>query len=212
MRYEYLGTSNLKVSKICLGTMTFGEQVSENLSFDLLNFANEKGINFIDTAEMYPVYPKKETHGDTERIIGKWIKEKKEVSSFISNFVNDYDTDNNGKLDILENDGFAKLLKSNQSKIIEVDKSYIQKFVKLSLYIKTKSKNLQKTFTLIKDAQELKEINNLHLVFESQYHSYAVTIFESFKIIFWIFHKVIIGLDAIKIIIYFFKLSIKTNI
>ena len=109
------------------------------------------------------------------------IKEKKEVSSFISNFVNDYDTDNNGKLDILENDGFAKLLKSNQSKIIEVDKSYIQKFVKLSLYIKTKSKNLQKTFTLIKDAQELKEINNLHLVFESQYHSYAVTIFESFK-------------------------------
>ena len=77
MRYEYLGTSNLKVSKICLGTMTFGEQVSENLSFDLLNFANEKGINFIDTAEMYPVYPKKETHGDTERIIGKWIKEKK---------------------------------------------------------------------------------------------------------------------------------------
>ncbi len=83
MRYEYLGTSNLKVSKICLGTMTFGEQVSENLSFDLLNFANEKGINFIDTAEMYPVYPKKETHGDTERIIGKWIKEKKNRDDII---------------------------------------------------------------------------------------------------------------------------------
>ena len=83
MKYEYLGTSNLKVSKICLGTMTFGEQVSENLSFDLLNFANEKGINFVDTAEMYPVYPKKETQGDTERIIGKWIKEKKNRDKII---------------------------------------------------------------------------------------------------------------------------------
>ncbi len=77
MKYDYLGTSNLKVSKICLGTMTFGEQVSETLSFDLLNLANERGINFIDTAEMYPVYPKKETQGDTERIIGKWMKNKK---------------------------------------------------------------------------------------------------------------------------------------
>tara|TARA_Y100000739_G_C20517565_1_gene422519 strand:- start:57 stop:1019 length:963 start_codon:yes stop_codon:yes gene_type:complete len=124
---------------------------------------------------------KKEYEDILEKLEKDELKEKKEVSSFISDFVNDYDTDNNGKLDILENDGFAKLLKSNQAKIIEVDKSYIQKFVKLSLYIKTKSKNLQNTFTLIKDAQELKEINNLHLVFESQYHSYAVTIFESFK-------------------------------
>tara|TARA_Y100000816_G_scaffold281350_1_gene255770 strand:- start:478 stop:1998 length:1521 start_codon:yes stop_codon:yes gene_type:complete len=124
---------------------------------------------------------KKEYEDILEKLEKDEFKEKKEVSSFISDFVNDYDTDNNGKLDILENDGFAKLLKSNQAKIIEVDKSYIQKFVKLSLYIKTKSKNLQNTFTLIKDAQELKEINNLHLVFESQYHSYAVTIFESFK-------------------------------
>ena len=83
MRYEYLVTSNLKVSKICLGTMTFGEQVSESRSFDLLDFANEKGINFFDTAEMYPVYPKKETYGDTERIIGKWIKEKKNRDQII---------------------------------------------------------------------------------------------------------------------------------
>ena len=77
MRYENLGNSDLNVSKICLGTMTFGEQVSESLSLDLLNFANEKDINFVDTAEMYPVYPK-ETHG-IQRIIGKWIKEKNRI-------------------------------------------------------------------------------------------------------------------------------------
>jgi len=77
MKYKNLGTSNLIVSEICLGTMTFGEQVSEKESFNLMDYANEKGINFFDTAEMYPVYPKKETQGDSEKIIGKWIKNKK---------------------------------------------------------------------------------------------------------------------------------------
>ena len=77
MKYEYLGTSNLKVSKICLGTMTFGEQVSENLSFDLLNFANEKGINFVDTAEMYPVYPKKRHKEILKGLLVSGLKRKK---------------------------------------------------------------------------------------------------------------------------------------
>jgi len=77
MQYKQLGASNLKVSKICLGTMTYGEQNSEAESFDLMNYAYEKGVNFFDTAEMYPVYPKKETQGKSEEIIGNWIKNKK---------------------------------------------------------------------------------------------------------------------------------------
>jgi aryl-alcohol dehydrogenase-like predicted oxidoreductase len=69
-----LGHSDLKVSKICLGTMTFGEQNTEAEAHSQLDYALERGINFIDTAEMYPVMPRAETQGATERIIGTWLK------------------------------------------------------------------------------------------------------------------------------------------
>lgn len=62
------------VSEICLGTMTWGQQNTEKEAHDQLSFAIEKGINFIDTAEMYSVPPKKETYGSTERCIGSWLK------------------------------------------------------------------------------------------------------------------------------------------
>jgi aryl-alcohol dehydrogenase-like predicted oxidoreductase len=69
-----LGASNLDVTKICLGTMTFGEQNSEADAHSQLDYALERGINFIDTAEMYPVPPRAETTGATERYIGSWLK------------------------------------------------------------------------------------------------------------------------------------------
>ena len=68
-----LGASALQVPKICLGTMTFGEQVNEADSHTILDRALERGINFIDTAEMYSVPPKAETYGATEAIIGRWF-------------------------------------------------------------------------------------------------------------------------------------------
>ena len=77
MQYKVLGNTSLKVSKMCLGTMTFGEQNSEKDSFKIMDHAKEYGVNFFDTAEMYPTYPRKETQGDSERIIGKWINKKK---------------------------------------------------------------------------------------------------------------------------------------
>jgi aryl-alcohol dehydrogenase-like predicted oxidoreductase len=69
-----LGASSLQVSKLCLGTMTFGEQNSEADAHSQLDYALERGINFIDTAEMYPVMPRAETQGSTERFIGSWLK------------------------------------------------------------------------------------------------------------------------------------------
>lgn len=69
-----LGTSDLTVSKICLGTMTFGEQNTEAEAHSQLDYALERGINFIDTAEMYPVMPRAETQGRTESYIGSWLK------------------------------------------------------------------------------------------------------------------------------------------
>jgi aryl-alcohol dehydrogenase-like predicted oxidoreductase len=71
-----LGTSGIRVSRICLGTMTFGQQNTESEGHAQLDYALERGINFIDTAEMYPVPPRAETYGASERIIGTWLKRK----------------------------------------------------------------------------------------------------------------------------------------
>lgn len=74
MNYRYIGKSGLRVSPICMGTMSFGSWSDEKESFRILDKAYERGINFYDTAEVYPVPPRKETVGLTESIFGKWIK------------------------------------------------------------------------------------------------------------------------------------------
>ena len=76
MKYRKLGTTNIDVSVICLGTMTFGEQNSQQDGFDQMDYALERGVNFFDTAEIYAVMPRKETYGKTEEIMGSWFKEK----------------------------------------------------------------------------------------------------------------------------------------
>jgi aryl-alcohol dehydrogenase-like predicted oxidoreductase len=73
MQHVSLGQSSLKVTSICLGTMTFGQQVGEELAHSLLDHAVARGIDFIDTAEMYSVPARRETFGATERIIGNWF-------------------------------------------------------------------------------------------------------------------------------------------
>ena len=77
MNYRKLGITDLEVSVICLGTMTWGEQNSQEEAFAQMNYSIEKGINFFDTAELYAVMPRKETYGKTEEIIGNWFLEKK---------------------------------------------------------------------------------------------------------------------------------------
>ncbi|WP_455365228.1 NADP(H)-dependent aldo-keto reductase [Kaarinaea lacus] len=75
MEYRQLGHSGISVSAICLGTMTWGEQNTEREAHQQLEFAVDSGINFIDTAEMYPVPPLAETYGRTELYIGNWLKQ-----------------------------------------------------------------------------------------------------------------------------------------
>lgn len=74
MQFVKLGQSDLNVSKVCLGTMTFGDQNTQAEAHQQLDYAVAQGINFIDTAEMYPVPPKAETYTKTEPIIGAWLK------------------------------------------------------------------------------------------------------------------------------------------
>ncbi|MFT5502843.1 MAG: aryl-alcohol dehydrogenase-like predicted oxidoreductase [Gammaproteobacteria bacterium] len=77
MKYNQLGSSNLNVSNICLGSMTWGTQNTESEGHEQIDYALERGVNFIDTAEMYPATPiSAETQGRTEEIIGSWIKSR----------------------------------------------------------------------------------------------------------------------------------------
>ena len=76
MKYTTIPQTDIKVSKICLGTMTYGQQNSEAEAHEQLNYAIDQGINFIDTAEMYSIPGKKETQGSTERYIGSWLKDQ----------------------------------------------------------------------------------------------------------------------------------------
>ena len=77
MKYNKLGRTDLNVSSLCLGTMTWGEQNSEAEAFEQLDYAVTEGINFIDTAELYAIPPKPETYGLTETIIGRWLSRQK---------------------------------------------------------------------------------------------------------------------------------------
>ena len=74
MEKRRLGRTDLFVTRICLGTMTFGEQNTEAEGHAQLDMAIDRGVNFIDTAELYPIPPKAETQGRTERTVGSWMK------------------------------------------------------------------------------------------------------------------------------------------
>jgi len=77
MKLNRLGDSDLRVSEICIGTMTWGEQNTEAEGHAQIDWALEHGINFIDTAEMYPVPPAQKTQGSTERILGTWLSKNR---------------------------------------------------------------------------------------------------------------------------------------
>ncbi len=74
MKYKSLGTTDIKVSEICLGTMTWGSQNTQEQGFEQMDYALSQGVNFFDTAELYPVPPKADTKHRTEEIIGHWFE------------------------------------------------------------------------------------------------------------------------------------------
>lgn len=76
MEYRYIGRTGLRVSPICMGTMTFGSQCDEKTAFAIMDKAYENGVNFFDTAELYPVPPTAKLAGLTEEMVGRWLKTK----------------------------------------------------------------------------------------------------------------------------------------
>ena len=83
MNYKKLGNTDINVSTICLGTMTWGEQNTQSEAFEQMNYSLENGVNFWDTAELYAVPPKAETYGHTEAIIGNWFEKTKKRKDVI---------------------------------------------------------------------------------------------------------------------------------
>ncbi|AGF78024.1 putative oxidoreductase, aryl-alcohol dehydrogenase like protein [Desulfocapsa sulfexigens DSM 10523] len=84
MEYRYIGQSGLRVSPVCLGTMTFGSMCDKKTSFAIMDKAYDAGINFLDTAEVYPVPPRANTIGITEEIVGEWLQGKNRDSLIIA--------------------------------------------------------------------------------------------------------------------------------
>jgi len=112
-----LGDSDLLVSECCLGTMTWGNQNTEEEAHEQLNYAWECGVNFLDTAEMYPVPPSQETQGKTDLYIGSWLKQQRREDVILATKVSGY-----GRQSYLREDG--GLPRVNERNIIEsVDKS-----------------------------------------------------------------------------------------
>ena len=87
MTYRYIGKTGLRVSPICLGTMTFGTQATKKEAFAIMDKAYERGINFFDTAELYPVPPSGELAGLTEEMVGEWMQTKPRDSIILASKV-----------------------------------------------------------------------------------------------------------------------------
>lgn len=88
MKYRYIGKTGLRVSPICMGTMTFGTQTpDEKVAFAIMDKAYEAGVNFYDTAELYPVPPSGKLAGLTEEIVGRWLKTKSRDSIILTSKV-----------------------------------------------------------------------------------------------------------------------------
>ena len=83
MNYKKLGNTDIDVSTICLGTMTWGEQNTQDEGFEQMDYALDEGVNFWDTAELYAIPPKKNTYGKTEEVIGNWFQKSKKREKVI---------------------------------------------------------------------------------------------------------------------------------
>jgi hypothetical protein len=108
---------------------------------------------------------------------------KDKLESSKSLYISSLDKDNDGEIDLVDCDSFTKLLNTKQKNIIEIDRNYIQKFVKISIYIKTKKNNIQKLFQTIKSVKYENELEELVGLLQNQVHTYNLLLFHSINMI-----------------------------
>jgi hypothetical protein len=104
-------------------------------------------------------------------------------SENINSSISEVDKDNNGEVDLIDGESFNKLLNKHQKSVTEIDKNYIQKFVKISMYLKTKKKNTQNIFESISETRNGKELDELMSLLKNQIHTYELLVFHSISMI-----------------------------
>jgi hypothetical protein len=125
---------------------------------------------------------KKEKREKEQRLLQK-EKRLKTFKVSKSNILSELDKDGNGKVDVIEGDDFNLLLKKHQKSIVEIDRIYVQQFVKVSSYLKTKEKNIQSIFNLIKKTPNQKWLNECVEILKGDIHSYNLILFNSLNMI-----------------------------
>ncbi|MDB9887347.1 hypothetical protein OAC92_03040 [Polaribacter sp.] len=188
------------VSKILNGGTQIGELISSS-KVDKNNFQNE---DFKLLNKLYDIYNE---YG--EKIIEQKIQDEKnenlkkdefkklnkeklrlkeelrltKLNQSKSNVLSELDKDGNGEVDVIEGNDFNLLLKKHQKSIVEIDRTYVQQFVKISGYLKTKEKNIQSIFNLIKDTPNQEVLNEYVEVLKDDIHSYNLILFNSLNMI-----------------------------
>ena len=117
------------------------------------------------------------------KIVSEVVTIENELSEKKDNLISLLDKDLNGQVDLVDGESFNKLLNKNQKIILEIDKNYIQKFVKISIYLKTKKSNTQKIFDSIKEMSNERELNELVNLLKNQIHTYELLVFHSINMI-----------------------------
>ena len=153
------------------------EEIPDNLN-ELIAVLNDKAVyeNFCNT---YNTIIEKEA----KRMLKREIKTKKEIKIAKEDFFNKFDKNDNGIIDVIEEDGFSKLLKKHQDTITKIDQKFVFDFVKLSKSMKEKQDNLTHTFSLLKSADSKLELNEIRDTFEVQHMGYAIMIFEAYRML-----------------------------
>jgi hypothetical protein len=196
-------TRNLNISvikKILNGGAPIGEVVSSSM-VDETNFENE---DFQLLSVLYKVYNKYD-----EKIIEQKIQDEKneklkkyelkklekeklrlkeelrltKLNQSKSNVLSELDKDGNGEVDLIEGNDFNLLLKKHQKSIVEIDRTYVQQFVKISGYLKTKEKNIQSIFNSIKDTPNQEVLNEYVEILKGEIHTYNLILFNSLNMI-----------------------------
>ena len=153
--------------------------LNAEMSDDILKISEDKKLNtkFVKLSNEL-------INSEILRINDKVKAQKKEIQDSKDTFFEKFDKNNNGKLDILETkSGFSEFIKKYQKDIINEDKKYLQDIVKLSRFLNDQEYNLEKTFSLIKNAKTKTKLSNFKRTFKIQHLSYTITLFESYRLV-----------------------------
>lgn len=180
---ESISTKKI-TDKIKIGEFSFP---SNDEGMELFKQLIEFSVNTISLIEDLKIKEEELKNIEQNRIEEDEREKEKErilkLNNLQSSIISQLDKNNDGEIDLIEGESFNKLLNKNQNQIIQVDKNYIQKFVKISMYLKTKKFNIQSIFKSISDTSNDSELNELVNLLKNQIHTYDLLVFHSISMI-----------------------------